>query len=36
MRRLWFGLGLLFGSVAYPGGVILGHVLFRRSVIYPH
>jgi len=34
MRRpvLWAALGAL----AYPLGLVIGHLLFRRSVIYPH
>lgn len=32
----WFALGLFAGALAYPGGLVAGHLLFRRSVIYPH
>lgn len=24
------------GALAYPAGVIVGHLIFRRSVLYPH
>jgi hypothetical protein len=34
-RTVWFALGLNLGALAYPCGVLVGHVLFRRSVHHP-
>lgn len=34
--RRWFVLGLCVGSLAYPAGLVVGHRLAHRSVLYPH
>lgn len=34
-RSIWFALGLQVGALAYPCGVLVGHVLFRRTVLHP-
>lgn len=31
-----FALGVTLGALVYPVGLILGHWLFERSVLYPH
>lgn len=29
-------LMLTIGALAYPAGIVAGHLIFHRSVIYPH
>lgn len=33
MRRLVVGASL--GALAYPLGLLIGHLIFNRSVLYP-
>ena len=35
-RAVWFAMGVNLGALAYPCGVLVGHALFRRSVLHPH
>lgn len=35
MRRPLFWGGVTLGALAYPFGLLVGTLLFRRSVLYP-